>query len=165
MTASSAAVVISTAKVAIATTEDVDRLLSEQTQVSHGTRRNAMNGQTKAVDIILHEWGRWMRGADDVLGWSKVSVLGKVKIDGVDGAAQATAPTEIPEGVMVTDAAIAKLKDVRQKVVKIAYMHYPNAPRDVQRRKLRMSLCRWNTLLKEVRSFVAAQLGIPPDKE
>lgn len=137
--------------------------LDDSSILTPGPRRNAMNGQTHAVDIILYEWGRWMRGADDVLGWSKVSVLGKVKIDGLDGAAQASAPTEIPDGVMVTDAAVAKLGNIRQRVIKIAYMRFPNAPSVVHRRQLRMSQSRWSYLLREARQFIAAQLGIPPD--
>jgi hypothetical protein len=142
---------------------DLAEPLTEATLIAPGPRRNAMKGQTAAVDIVLHEWGRWMRNADDVLGWSKVNILGKVKIDGLDGAAQASAPTEIPDGIMEVDAAIAKLRDIRQQVIKIAYLKYPNAPMDVQRRKVKMSRHRWSYVLKECRAFIAAHLGIAPE--
>ncbi len=134
-------------------------------EVKRERRPNNMNGQTKAVDIVLAEWGRWMKNADRVLGWQTVSVLGKVRIDGIDGAAQANAPTVLPDGIMEVDAAIAKLGDIRKKVLKIAYIHYPNASEDTQRRCLRMSRYRWNLLLKEARFFVATYLGIPPSEK
>lgn len=114
----------------------------------------------KAVDFVLAEWGRWMRDADSVLGWRKCSLVSKMHTDR-DGANQATAPVELPEGVMVTDAAIAKLPDIRRKVIKIAYLHLPNHPSEVQRRRLRMSQHRWDRLLREGRAFVAWQLGLP----
>lgn len=123
-------------------------------------RRNSMSGPTVAVDIVLEEWGRWMRGADDVLGWRRSSLMAKIKKE-ADGASQATAPTEIPDGVMLTDAAIAKLGDIRQRVIKVAYLHCINQPRDVQRRRLKMSACRWDSLLREARRFVALHLGLP----
>lgn len=119
-----------------------------------------MNGHTAAVDVALSEWGRCMRNGDDVLGWAKVSVLEKMRRER-DGASQSTAPVDIPEGVMATDAAVAKLGDIRQKVLRIAYIRCPDAPRDVQRRYLRMSLHRWNRLLREGRHHVAGCLGIP----
>lgn len=134
------------------------------------SRRNAMDGQTKAVDIILTEWGRWMKNADRVLGWQTCNVLGKVKVEGLNGAAQATAPTEIPDGIMLVDAAIAKLGDIRQKVVMAVYMHFPNDSSEIQRRRMKhkyritISKYRWNLLLKEARYFVAMELGIPPNE-
>lgn len=123
-------------------------------------KSNSMNGSTAAVDIALEEWGKWMRNADKVLGWRSCSLLEKFKAEHA-GANQATAPTTIPDGVMNTDAAIAKLGDIRQKVIKITYMTNPNDPKSVQRRRLRMSEYRWNYLLGEARRFVALQLGIP----
>lgn len=114
----------------------------------------------KAVDFVLAEWGRWMRDADSVLGWRKSSLIAKIHKDR-DGANQATAPVEIPEGVMVTDAAIAKLPDIRKQVIKVAYLHCPNLPSEVQRRRLRMSRHRWARLLREGRQFVAWELGLP----
>jgi len=118
-----------------------------------------MDGEIKAVDICLAEWGKWMRNADDVLGWRKCSIIEKMKRDR-DGASQSTAPTTVPDGIMATDAAIAQLRDIRQQVIKIAYLRFPNAPRDVQRRKLKMSRYRWNSLLREARLSIAASLGL-----
>jgi hypothetical protein len=128
--------------------------------VAPGPRRNSMCAEVKAVDICLSEWGKWMKNADRVLGWQTCNVLGKVRVEGLDGAAQANAPTTIPDGIMATDAAIAKLRDIRQQVIKIAYLYLPEASRDVQRRRLRMSAHRWDRLLREARLAVATQLGL-----
>ena len=123
-------------------------------------RQNAMCAEVKAVDICLSEWGKWMKNADKVLGWQTVNLLGKVRIDGIDGAAQANAPTLIPDGIMAVDAAVARLKDIRQQVLKVAYIHLPNHSRDVQHRRMRMSAHRWDRLLREARIAVATHLGL-----
>jgi hypothetical protein len=145
-----------------------EEIAQEEPQASAPrARRNAMHGQTKAVDIVLAEWGRWMRNADRVLGWQTCNVLGKVRVEGLDGAAQATSPTEIPDGIMLVDAAIAKLGQIRQKVLMAVYIEFPNDAAEVQRRRMKrkfhitISKHRWDLLLKEARYFVATELGIP----
>lgn len=112
-----------------------------------------------SVDFILSEWGRVMREAGTNLGFPRRSILEKMRKER-DGASEAAAPTSIPDGVMRTDAAVAKLKPIRQDVIKIAYLECPNLPSDVQRRKLRMSAYRWKHVLREARLLVAMDLGL-----
>lgn len=70
------------------------------------------------------------------------------------------APTFIPPSVGEVDAAIARLSHIRQKVLAIAYMHYPAQPSEFQRKKLNMSRHKWKVLLRESRLVVAAIIGI-----
>jgi hypothetical protein len=123
-------------------------------------KRNSMNEQTRAVDLVLEEWGKWMRNANKVLGWQTCNILGKVRVEGLAGAAQANAPTDIPQTVMETDAAVAKLDKIYQDVLAVEYISHSNASSDTKRRKLKMDKSRWDNLLGQARKFVAMTLGV-----
>ena len=123
------------------------------------TKPSRLDKSLAGVDFILCEWGRFMRDTGTNMGFPRRSILEKMRKER-DGASEAAAPTAIPDGVMRTDAAIAKLKPIRQDVIKVAYLECPNLSSDVQRRKLKMSAYRWKHVLRESRLLVAMDLGI-----
>jgi hypothetical protein len=122
-------------------------------------RRVPRNTKLGAVDFVLSEWGKWMRNANKVLGWRTQSLVQKIQKER-DGASQQTAPTEIPDGIMRTDAAIATLTDIRQKVIKIEYIHCRELAKEIKRRRLGMSEYKWNSSLKEAKQMIARELGL-----
>lgn len=113
----------------------------------------------KPVEERLQEWGRWTRHCGIHYGWPHRTALGRVIDEGPRGAAQPPAPTVLPTPVMEVDAAVAKLKGIRQQVLWIAYAVLPNSSSDSQRGRLNMSRYRWRYLLRESRLLVAALLG------
>ena len=126
---------------------------------AHNYAIRRLEESLKPVDERLHAWGRWTREDCIKLGYPTRNAIGRIMEEGFRGAAQPPGPTEIPDHIMAVDAAVAKLRGIRQKVLAIAYLWFPNAPPQVQRRKLNMSKHRWNILLRESRLIVASILG------
>lgn len=123
--------------------------------IGHAHRR--LEEALKPVNERLHEWGRWTRNGAPKLGFSeKCSHLQPPADD-----TMVKPPTFLPETVAEVDAAISRLSHIRQKVLAIAYMHYPALPTEFQRKKLNMSRHKWKVLLRESRLVVAAIIGIP----
>ena len=108
----------------------------------------------RPVDERLHEWGKWTKGGAPKLGYKEQASHLQIP-----GQTAAHAETFLPNNVQEVDVAIARLSQIRQKVLFIAYMHYPNLPSDFQRRKINMSRHKWNWLLRESRLIVGAILG------
>lgn len=109
----------------------------------------------KPVDERLHEWGRCTKNGPPRLGFAdKASHLQPPQ-----DQTMVPAPTFIPETVIAVDAAIARLTDIRQKVLAIAYLHFPGSPPDRQRGRLNMSRHKWEKLLRESRIIVGTMLG------
>lgn len=121
---------------------------------NHAIRR--LEEALRPVDERLHEWGRWTKRGAPNLGFPEMAS----HLQPVADECMTPAPTVIPVTVAEVDAAIARLSNIRQKVLAIAYMHYPALPSDFQRKKLNMSRHKWKMLLRESRLVIAAILGI-----
>ena len=111
----------------------------------------------KPVDERLHAWGKFTKNGAPKLGYSAKSS----HLQPPQDETMVAAPTHIPQEIIEVDAAIARLSDIRQKVLAIAYLHFPALPPDFQRRKIKMSRHKWKRVLRESRIVVATILGIP----
>lgn len=118
--------------------------------------RKRLEDALKPVDERLHEWGKWTKNGAPKLGFSEKSS----HLQPAQDAIMVPPATFLPQTVVEVDAAIARLTNIRQKVLAIAYMHYPALPADFQRKKLNMSRHKWNSLLRESRIVVGAIIGI-----
>ena len=110
----------------------------------------------KPVDERLHQWGKWTKYGSPKLWFPDKSS----HLQPPQGDALVAAPTFIPPEVVEVDEAISRLSNIRQKVLAIAYMHYPAQPSDFQRKKLHMSRYKWKALLRESRIVVGTIIGI-----
>lgn len=117
--------------------------------------RRRLDDALKPVDERLHQWGRFTKNGAPKLGYSdKASHLQPPQ-----DAIMVPAPTFIPPEIVEVDACIARLSNISQKVLAIAYMHFPAWPPNRQRARLNMSRHKWERTLREARLMIAAILG------
>lgn len=123
-------------------------------QEAHNLAIRRLEEALRPVDERLHQWGKETKNGKPRLYYPSQS--SHLRIPGGDFQ---EGPSFISPEVEEVDACISKLKEIRQKVLAIAYMHFPNLPPDFQRRKLNMSRHKWKIVLRESRIVVGAMLG------
>ena len=115
----------------------------------------------KPVDDRLYDWGRWLRANREHLGYPTIMPICKaVKYQAVIRTPDTPPPVSMPDLVAETDAAVATVPGICQKVIMVKYLWYPSIPSDAEREKLRMSRNRWRYVLRDGRVMIAQNLGI-----
>lgn len=110
---------------------------------------NAMDEDTKRVHLRLEEWANAV-GSDQLNGWPKVTMLGRLIEQGPMGASQqGKPPVSISDAVAIVDAAVARLGEVDRKVIRSYYLHCDST--EVNARRVNMRVMQFNNVLKRAR--------------
>lgn len=110
-----------------------------------------MSDDLHAVDEALHRWARLKRQDGPPNGWPT-----EWPPERWARGPRSTAPAEVPQWFIDTDAAVAKCTDLERKVLFIRYVRFPDATKRFQRGRLNMSEGKWDRTLRAARNTVAA---------
>ena len=101
------------------------------------------DGIPDEIEYRLDRWGKMARGRYDMPGCGgEENVIYRLIREGATGAAQSTedwASEHLPDDVMETDAAVARLPYRYKEAIKVHYMWGRNLPTQVKARMLETS--------------------------
>lgn len=85
-----------------------------------------MDADIAYADCRLDAWASWVKGG--MSAWPSMTMLGRVIEQGLSGAAQAGVPlVGMPDEVLATDRAVARLDVYERKVVIVYYLTYADS--------------------------------------
>jgi hypothetical protein len=110
---------------------------------------NAMDDDTKAVHYRLEQWGKWSKDGE-VRAWPSITPMGRMVEEGPHGAGQVgKPPISMPEPIAEVDAAVARLGQIDQRVIKQYYRYWE--PTEVMARRLGMRKRQFENVLRRSR--------------
>lgn len=108
-----------------------------------------MNGETRLVHLRLEAWASWVKHDLASLGFPPETLLARCIEYGTDGAHQRGKPAVMPDEVSITDAAVAKLCVIDQRVIRAYYLEW--APREKLASRCSMRTRQFDSVLKRAR--------------
>jgi DNA-directed RNA polymerase specialized sigma24 family protein len=81
-----------------------------------------MRPEVAYVDERLDAWASWVRGR--LSDWPARTLLGRIIEQGVSGAAQETGGAFMPDAILETDRAVARLDVLERRVLTEYYLTY-----------------------------------------
>ena len=122
-------------------------------------RMNNMDPDTKAVHLLLTEWGRYVRDLG-VMGYPRQSVTEKAALYGKLGIPQEPLhrpEPPMPDRVAQVDAAVARLGEIDRKVITIYYSHWEAPGAMAGRAKMRLRM--FQNVLRRARWRISGMLA------
>lgn len=127
-------------------------LMAVRTDDRDGRALSHMDAETKEVHAHLERWARWVKNALSDLQLPGVTYLHRWSEYGPI-TPQGGWPNEMPDDIAVTDAGVARLCQIDQRVVKAYYCQW--APREALARNCGMRLREFDSVLKRARWRIA----------
>ena len=117
-----------------------------------------LTGNALLAHTALETWASHVKRGLSGLGYSPISILGRLIAEGFVGAAHQDGHIvdDWPEIVITTERAVMNLPTAERAVVFAEYLHW--APVEARARSCHMSLSRYNRLLHQVRRSVGDYL-------
>jgi hypothetical protein len=108
-----------------------------------------MNEETRLIHLRLEAWASWVKNDLSALGFPDKTLLAKCMEYGSDGAHQGGKQPTMPDEVAITDAAVAKLGQIDQRVLRSYYLRW--ACREDLARACNMRVRQFDNVLKRAR--------------
>lgn len=116
--------------------------------------KNAMDARTLFIHTRLEQWAKWSK--ENLGAWPVRTIIGRLIDEGPGSHHVGRPPVSMPEPVAQTDAAVAKLGEIDQRVIKVYYQHWE--PVSVLCRRARMPENKFKTALRRARWRVSLQI-------
>lgn len=85
-----------------------------------------MDADIVYADCRLDAWASWVKGG--MASWPSLTLLGRIIEQGANGAAQTGRSVEgMPDDILLTDRAVARLDLILRRTVKIYYLTYADS--------------------------------------
>ena len=91
-----------------------------------------MDADVAYADCRLDAWASWVKGG--MASWPSLTLLGRIIEQGANGAAQVgSSVLGMPDEVLVTDKAVARLDGILRPVVFVYYLTYADSAEKAKR--------------------------------
>lgn len=119
--------------------------------------QNAMDPETKIVHIRLELWSEW--ATEGLRGFPESTIIDRIMKQGAQGASSDhSRRTEMPDPILITDRAVAKLKELPKRCICEYYLRWE--PKEIIARRVGMNWNRLQVTLRDARTRIACYIEI-----